>query len=979
MFDDSSCSSEASPVLDNGGNPIIANSGSTTITVNKHQLVITPEIRPALPQTSSIFAIAADITDFTAPTIVVPSGITVTLTGNGVTAAVGITDPSTSGVIIVDNHVDGITAGSIRIHAGTNIFLTSFAEVFKLTFDSSDEGLVTFTFVDGNGKLNGPETTIPVGSGQLPGIGIEDGNEIVSVHIIAISADPTNPTADPADRTVGFSRLQTFNSDNEPIVDSTAEEIGDPGGANSIILNGGGIYAQGESPPPPSSNGGAVGFYQVDYKIFENVDYLESLASILYDTVPSELDLGGIGSSAAVRDDSGRGRTTVDCVVDTDADGFCEEGGLELGLPYSVDRSLSGGTTVEYRLPIPGSFVTGTQDAWVEVDYLPLHAPFGGSLPPLSPDNGIFGGIETVFAANSKNIVFDIDDQLPTHHDFLFVWTKGLEGDRTDNFECLKADFFGKAGQRPGVTDATTFSITNPNLAQVFKTLSIWGVRANFPPNALTGDDTSGVITVQRVINVADAVTSLTISATPTLTTGNHPVAPLYFGTITHTVEQIDTGKFEITLQIPYEVTARWGGFNFAIGGIQVPMLFSTATTAFPGNTPCPTKITSTLIDAKALSSRYLLIGHGMGGSTGQAEFNGNDMVMTVADLGSVVDMHEKGTTEEQQGTVMHELGHSLGLEHGGLDNINCKVNNAGVMPYSRQIPLYLSVAQWKLDFSHGTLGTIDENSLPEVMGRPRTTDASILPLTIVYGNPNSFAVAGIGGPMSTLNLNWNGNFEIADTTPMGGQDPNNMNIIGCGASPGEPPYIDHDEWGGLDFIFTDTPSGFFDGSWASGRAELTAFLAEMIEIQTAVFQVIPPFEADGTYVTKKKTNVPVKFAGLDDEGNNLLNISAELQVFKSDGTLIDTIPFLLEISGNHYHASWSAAAQAGDYWLSIKVAHVDSPELESLIFDPDNLHCISGITPENECVITMDGDETLLPEGLVSLKVTLTQKGGGK
>ena len=62
-----------------------------------------------------------------------------------------------------------------------------------------------------------------------------------------------------------------------------------------------------------------------------------------------------------------------------------------------------------------------------------------------------------------------------------------------------------------------------------------------------------------------------------------------------------------------------------------------------------------------------------------------------------------------------------------------------------------------------------------------------------------------------------------------------------------------------------------------------------------------------------------------------------------------------------------------------IFVAHEGSPLLTSLIFDENNLHCITSITPENECVITMNGDETLLPDGLASLKLTVTQGGGGQ
>ena len=33
----------------------------------------------------------------------------------------------------------------------------------------------------------------------------------------------------------------------------------------------------------------------------------------------------------------------------------------------------------------------------------------------------------------------------------------------------------------------------------------------------------------------------------------------------------------------------------------------------------------------------------------------------------------------------MHEIGHTLGLRHGGEDNVNCKPNYRSVMSYSRQ------------------------------------------------------------------------------------------------------------------------------------------------------------------------------------------------------------------------------------------------------------------------------------------------------
>ena len=45
------------------------------------------------------------------------------------------------------------------------------------------------------------------------------------------------------------------------------------------------------------------------------------------------------------------------------------------------------------------------------------------------------------------------------------------------------------------------------------------------------------------------------------------------------------------------------------------------------------------------------------------------------------------GSRSEQAGTFMHELGHNLGLRHGGGDNTNCKPHHLSVMNYAYQFP----------------------------------------------------------------------------------------------------------------------------------------------------------------------------------------------------------------------------------------------------------------------------------------------------
>jgi hypothetical protein len=89
----------------------------------------------------------------------------------------------------------------------------------------------------------------------------------------------------------------------------------------------------------------------------------------------------------------------------------------------------------------------------------------------------------------------------------------------------------------------------------------------------------------------------------------------------------------------------------------------------------------------------YLLFGNsqladGTSGSSGRAELQGNDFIVTMGDwgfsttAGSALNM----LINMQASTVMHELGHNLGLHHGGLEDTNYKPNYWSVMNYLYQL-----------------------------------------------------------------------------------------------------------------------------------------------------------------------------------------------------------------------------------------------------------------------------------------------------
>ncbi len=75
---------------------------------------------------------------------------------------------------------------------------------------------------------------------------------------------------------------------------------------------------------------------------------------------------------------------------------------------------------------------------------------------------------------------------------------------------------------------------------------------------------------------------------------------------------------------------------------------------------------------------------------------------------------------QSEAGTFMHELGHILGLGHGGGDHTNYKPNYASAMNYAFQLGGIRGPQ--KLDFSREVATTLDETSLSEQDGVTGTT-----------------------------------------------------------------------------------------------------------------------------------------------------------------------------------------------------------------------------------------------------------------
>ena len=126
------------------------------------------------------------------------------------------------------------------------------------------------------------------------------------------------------------------------------------------------------------------------------------------------------------------------------------------------------------------------------------------------------------------------------------------------------------------------------------------------------------------------------------------------------------------------------------------------------------------VIKAKYFNSRrapffhYALIAnqYDSGGSSGLSRgIPGHDFMVTLGNWST-----PGGTEQQQAGTIMHELGHNIGLRHGGHENMNYKANYLSLMSYAYQLRgLRVDGVDGVLDYSRVRVASASEASLSEV------------------------------------------------------------------------------------------------------------------------------------------------------------------------------------------------------------------------------------------------------------------------
>jgi hypothetical protein len=335
-------------------------------------------------------------------------------------------------------------------------------------------------------------------------------------------------------------------------------------------------------------------------------------------------------------------------------------------------------------------------------------------------------------------------------------------------------------------------------------------------------------------------------------------------------------------------------------------------------------------LEAKAQVFRYILFAQNINtdvntacGPSGQAELGGNDAIVSVGCISGTNKF--VNSAQERQGTLMHELGHMLGLRHGGGDDDNCKPNHISVMNYARQMPWSSlsattaagSPTEWKVTFSRQDLADLDENGLGEASGVTITSGqwGGITSFKIIWGKPGATPSVLTGS--TGTNVNWN-NLGAATESAVSQNINKLSSVLGCNTGTTLSILKSYDEWSLIDqsdLNFRD--SGSIDGFVYPDPDTIPELTAEVLTGLNAFgnqFQGVQQPINDvsigdsGISVFNQKSTIPIKFQLFDAQGN--IVTSADVTHIKLK---VATISSGLPSDGDYTEPESSNPASTGD------------------------------------------------------------------
>ncbi len=584
---------------------IIATSSPINTSVEKHQTTLSLKLPTSVVEGSSVTASGILNDADTGKGIPLkpislsdaPANIIADSTTNGVQFTSGPTPMKIVFCSTCTPNPGSVLVGANILHVFTGTIITFPPKSAEVTFLLEDMATNAFTATvapSGGSPFNissaGAAPDIQLLQLALNGgtITITNSDPITGVGISSVRID--DPAADPKN---------LFNEN----FDSFAISECNP--CTSLLLGGGNYFSTG------LTTSGISVSEPVTATFAEDSLYLGSSANGSY---AKETDtLTGVGGSTTftATPSSGAVYTALVCSAsdpDTDGDSLCNswEGGGK-GVPYSV---TFGGVKTNFLYALPSSN-PNAKNVYVEYDYMTGHNLLAAAKTSLS----------SAFTAHS--ITFSLDDTTDSaapipHLENINAWFDN-DSVRTNDFDSLKALYFGSPSERPTVSVGT---YTLQNGATLTPSIRGAGIAITTP----AGASTQGTIIIKERINLVHPLTSTSVL---TITPPTAPsIAGVEFGTPSSTTTASGTSRVVVT-KIPFATTA---SKSFTLPNIDTKVTLPLGTITLGGG---QVAVTTTKLEAKAQAYHYGMGVHAIGSNgcnspTGLAEPLGNDFIIAL-------------------------------------------------------------------------------------------------------------------------------------------------------------------------------------------------------------------------------------------------------------------------------------------------------------------------------------------------------------
>jgi uncharacterized repeat protein (TIGR01451 family) len=288
------------------------------------------------------------------------------------------------------------------------------------------------------------------------------------------------------------------------------------------------------------------------------------------------------------------------------------------------------------------------------------------------------------------------------------------------------------------------------------------------------------------------------------------------------------------------------------------------------------------------------------------------------------------GSQSEQAGTLMHEFGHSLGLQHGGGDGVNNKPNYLSVMNYSFQacgVTTSLPALPGGCDFSRNDLPDLNE-VLPPGLDECVGIDGGLGLGAVDWDGDTTLEGVTNCQPPNSSNVSANINGDFNDTNGNGTQDPGEANVLGT--------LTGFEDWNSIVYNFR-TGAGFQSGGTpvenepnpetiAQARAFLTQLLQPVLNVdKTGPADAIPGDTLNYTIKVTNNGHGPALNSVLTDTKPDSTQAIFNPGTIVLGAEIMQNVSFAVPCSTTDLTVLKNSAAVAGEDMLGNPVSGSDS------------------------------------------------------